>query len=155
MVQALAQCASAACTRFPHETYYTFLEAVSAKVSTLLPYSIVCPMLRIRMVSGEEVASMAVDRLSNVRALKEQLNRFHDLPTRFRQRLLLDGNPVDDSAQLVSPMSCKLVLPSYCMPPRCMRKSWLLPPQMALQQRRCLCKLSCLTGNPKSYIAEL
>ena len=70
-------------------------------------------MLRIRMLSGEEVASVPVDQLSNARALKQQLNRMHDLPTRFRQRLFLDGNPLDDSAQLASPIELQLVLLSY------------------------------------------
>ena len=72
-------------------------------------------MLRIRMLSGEEVASVPVDQLSNARALKQQLNRMHALPTRFRQRLFLDGNPLDDSALLASPMELELLLLSYSM----------------------------------------
>ena len=56
---------------------------------------------------------MPVEQLSHARALKQQLNRLHGLPTRFRQRLLLEGNPLDDSAQLVSPMELELVLLPY------------------------------------------
>ena len=61
---------------------------------------------------------MPVEQLSNARALKQELSRLHGLPTRFRQRLLLDGNPLDDSAQLVSPAELELVLLSYSMASR-------------------------------------
>ena len=70
-------------------------------------------MLCVRMLSGEQVASMPVEELSDVRALKQQLNDFHGLPTRFRQRLMLCGNPLDDSARLDSPMELQLILLSY------------------------------------------
>ena len=61
-----------------------------------------CGMLRIRMMSGEEVASMPAVELSDVRTLKQQLNWLHGLPSRFRQRLFLCGTPLDDSANLDS-----------------------------------------------------
>ncbi|CAE7882527.1 unnamed protein product [Symbiodinium microadriaticum] len=67
-------------------------------------------MLRIRMMSGEEVASMPVVDLSDVKTLKQQLNWLHGLPSRFRQRLFLCGNPLDDSASLDSPVELELVL---------------------------------------------
>ena len=56
---------------------------------------------------------MPVEELSDVKALKQQLNRAHGLPTRFRQRLFLCGSPLDDSAPLNSPMELELVLLSY------------------------------------------
>eukprot|EP00439_Symbiodinium_sp_Y106_P022261 s449_g2.t1 len=71
------------------------------------------PMLRIRMLSGEEVASMPVGSLSNIKALKQHLTRFHGLPTRFRQKLLFRGTPLDDSTPLDSPLELDLVLLSY------------------------------------------
>ena len=70
-------------------------------------------MLRIRMLSGEEVASMPVGSLSNIKALKQHLTRFHGLPTRFRQKLLFRGTPLDDSTPLDSPLELDLVLLSY------------------------------------------
>ena len=70
-------------------------------------------MLRIRMLSGEEVAGMPVEELNDVKELKQQLNRLHGLPTRFRQRLFVCGSPLDDSAPLDSPMDLELVLLSY------------------------------------------
>ena len=72
-------------------------------------------MLSVRKLSGEEVASMPVEQLSSVRALKQELNRSHGVPPRFQQRLLLDGNRLDDCAQLASPMELELVLLPYSM----------------------------------------
>ena len=46
-------------------------------------------MLHIRMLSGEELASLPVEEVSDVRELKRLLNRRHGQPPRFRQRLLL------------------------------------------------------------------
>ena len=70
-------------------------------------------MLRIRMLSGEEVESIPVGELSDVKELKLHLHRLHGLPTRFRQRLLRGGNPMDDSVMLDSPMDLDLVLLTY------------------------------------------
>ena len=70
-------------------------------------------MLRIRMLSGEEVESIAVGELSDVKELKLHLHQLHGLPTRFRQRLLRGGNPMDDSVALDSPMDLDLVLLTY------------------------------------------
>ena len=75
-------------------------------------------MLRVRMISGEEVAHMPVEELSDARALKRQLNRSHGLPVRFRQRLFLGGNLLDDTVQLDSSMELELVLLPYSMTSR-------------------------------------
>ena len=52
-------------------------------------------------------------QVSNVRALKQQLNRVHGMPSRFRQRLLFGGAALDDCAHLDSPMDLELVLLAY------------------------------------------
>ena len=70
-------------------------------------------MLRIRMLSGAEVASIPVEDLSDVRALKQTLHMFHSLPPRFRQRLVLRGDPLDDTTRLDSPLDLELVLMEY------------------------------------------
>ena len=67
------------------------------------------------MLSGEQVASIPVEELSDVQALKQQLHRLHGLPTRFRQRLFFCGNLLDESAHLDSPMELDVVLLSYCV----------------------------------------
>ena len=92
---------------------YFLAAAVRCPKVSALCHSVVRPMLRIRMLSGEPVASMPVEELSDVKALKQQLNHAHGLPTRFRQRLFLCGSPLDDSAPLNSPMELELVLLSY------------------------------------------
>ena len=65
------------------------------------------------MLSGEEVASIPLEELSDVKALKQQLHRMHGLPSRFRQRLFCAGDAVDDSIILDSPMELELVLLAY------------------------------------------
>ena len=70
-------------------------------------------MLRVRMMSGEEVASMPVVEPRDVKALKHQLNQLHGLPARFRQRLFHCGNPLDDSVNLDSPVELELVLLTF------------------------------------------
>ncbi|CAE7942505.1 unnamed protein product [Symbiodinium sp. KB8] len=67
-------------------------------------------MLRIRMLSGEDVASIPVGEVIDVRAMKQRLNALHGLPNRFRQRLICQGSPLDDSATLSSPADLELVL---------------------------------------------
>ena len=67
-------------------------------------------MLRIRMLSGSEVANVPVEERSNVRSLKQQLTHQHGLPPRFRQRLLRHGENLDDTAELDSPVNLDLVL---------------------------------------------
>ena len=70
-------------------------------------------MLRVRMLTGEVVASIPVMELSDVMALKKQLHCQHSLPTRFRQRLFHEGTPLQDSATLDSPLDLDLVLLPY------------------------------------------
>ena len=76
-------------------------------------------MLDIRVLSvlsGEVVASVQVEELTNVRELKRQLHRLRGFPTRFRQRLLLGGNPMDDSVKLDKSMDLELLLLNYAAP---------------------------------------
>ena len=70
-------------------------------------------MLRVRMLSGEEVDRLPVGELSDVKELKLRLHQLHGLPTRFRLRLLRDGKCMDDSVMLDSPMDLDLVLLAY------------------------------------------
>ena len=67
-------------------------------------------MLHIRALSGAEMASVPVAELTDVLDLKRYLHRRRGFPTRFRQRLLLCGKPMDDSAKLDSSMNLELVL---------------------------------------------
>ena len=48
-------------------------------------------MLHVRMLSGHEVASIPVEKVSSVRGVKQRLHQLHGLPPRFRQRLLRDS----------------------------------------------------------------
>lgn len=74
-------------------------------------------MLHIRMISGQEVASIPVAGLvasdCTVKALKQRLHVVHGLPSRFRQRLLFRGKPLDDSAKVDTPMDVEVVLLPY------------------------------------------
>ena len=45
-------------------------------------------MLRITQLSGEELTSLPLAELSDVKALKQRLHQQHGMPPRFRQRLL-------------------------------------------------------------------
>ena len=71
-------------------------------------------MLRITLLSGEEVASLPLAELSDVKALKERLHQQHGLPPRFRQRLLHDGNPLDDAIKLESAMDLQVLIVAFC-----------------------------------------
>ena len=71
-------------------------------------------MLRIRKVSGEELTTALEENLvSNVSALKQHLNQLHGLPPRFRQRLLLDGQCLEDTATLQPGMELELVVLAF------------------------------------------
>ncbi|CAE7033669.1 KIDINS220 [Symbiodinium sp. CCMP2592] len=60
-------------------------------------------MLRMRMLSGEEVASVpAGEEVANVRALKLVLNKQHGFAPRFRQRLFLRGDLLEDAFELAT-----------------------------------------------------
>ncbi|CAE7522430.1 ANKRD50 [Symbiodinium sp. CCMP2456] len=61
-------------------------------------------MLRVMALSGEEVATIPLIELSDVKFLKQRLNLQHGLQPRFRQRLLYKGNTLDDAVRLDSIM---------------------------------------------------
>ena len=67
-------------------------------------------MLRVTKLSGEEVASIAVGEVRDVKSLKRRLSQLPGVPPRFRQRLLLNGRQLEDAAELDSPMDLQLVL---------------------------------------------
>ena len=62
------------------------------------------------MLSGEELGSVPLEDLTDVKSLKQQLSQLHGVPPRFRQRLLLHGKCLDDSFPLDSPLDLELVL---------------------------------------------
>ena len=71
-------------------------------------------MLRISRISGEELTiALEEDLVPDVRALKQHLHRQQDLPPRFRQRLLLDGQCLEDTAALQPTMELELVVLSF------------------------------------------
>ena len=70
-------------------------------------------MLRVRMVSGQQLTSLSVEEVGNVRELKRRLHRLHGFPPRFQQRLILDGASLDDADELASPMDLDLVVLSF------------------------------------------
>eukprot|EP00439_Symbiodinium_sp_Y106_P014566 s7629_g2.t1 len=59
-------------------------------------------MLRVRMISGEEVASIPLEEFReepcDVKSLKRRLSQLNELPPRFRQRLLLQGEPLEETS---------------------------------------------------------
>ncbi|CAE7901887.1 ANKRD50 [Symbiodinium microadriaticum] len=67
-------------------------------------------MLRVTLLSGEELTSLPLAQLSDVKGLKQRLHQQHGLPPRFRQRLLHDGNPLDDAVQLDTAMDLQAVI---------------------------------------------
>ena len=67
-------------------------------------------MLRLRMLSGEAVTSIPVEEIHDVRALKQRLAQRHGLPPRFRQRVLFQGEILEDTVTLDSPMNLDLVV---------------------------------------------
>ena len=67
-------------------------------------------MLRITLLSGEEVASLPLKELSDVKALKQRLHEQHRLPPRFRQRLLHEGKTLDDAVALDSAMDLQMLI---------------------------------------------
>ena len=66
-------------------------------------------MLRVGKLSGEEVASIPIVQLSDVKTLKQRLHQQHGLPPRFRQRLLHEGNTLNDAVKLDSVMGLQVV----------------------------------------------
>ena len=71
-------------------------------------------MLRIRRVSGDELTiALDEDSVPDVRALKQHLNQLYGLPPRFRQRLLLHGECLEDTDTLHSAMELELVVLAF------------------------------------------
>ena len=71
-------------------------------------------LLRISRISGEELTvPLEEDSVPDVRSLKRHLNQQQDLPPRFRQRLLLDGQCLEDTATPHSAMKLELVLLAF------------------------------------------
>ncbi|CAE7946391.1 Kidins220 [Symbiodinium sp. KB8] len=70
-------------------------------------------MLRIALLSGEDVTSIPVAELSDVRALKQRLHQEHGLPPRFRQRLLHEGMNLGDAFRLDLPMDLEIVILAF------------------------------------------
>ena len=66
-------------------------------------------MLHVWLPSGEELASVPAENLTDVKSLKQHLHSLCGLP-RFRQRLLCERDPVDDHASLHVPMDVQLIL---------------------------------------------
>eukprot|EP00439_Symbiodinium_sp_Y106_P056540 s2313_g7.t3 len=70
-------------------------------------------MLRVTRMSGEELTRVPLTELSDVKSLKQRLKEQHGLPPWFRQRLLHDGNPLDDSVKLDSAMDLQVVVVGF------------------------------------------
>ena len=70
-------------------------------------------MLRITLLSGEELTSLPLTELSDVKSLKQRLHQQHGLPPRFRQRLLHEGNALDDAVKLDSAMDLQVLIVSF------------------------------------------
>ena len=66
-------------------------------------------MLHVWKVSGEKLTAIPVEELTDVRALKHKLE-WPCGATRFRQRILCNGENLDEAAALHMPMDVQLVL---------------------------------------------
>ena len=74
-----------------------------------LPGDTVCQMLHVWSTAGQEVASIPVAELIDVRNLKLYLQGVCGV-TRFRQKLLAKHGPLDDALKLESPADLQSVL---------------------------------------------
>ncbi|CAE7273585.1 Ankyrin repeat domain-containing protein 29 [Symbiodinium microadriaticum] len=70
-------------------------------------------MLRIANLAGEELARIPLDELTDVKSLKQLLQRTHGFPPRFRQQLLLNEKILDDAFKLETPVELQLVLLTF------------------------------------------
>ena len=71
-------------------------------------------MFRISRISGEELAiALEEELVPDVRALKQHLHQLQDLPPRFRQRLLLHGQCLEDTATLHPAMELELIVLAF------------------------------------------
>ena len=65
-------------------------------------------------VSGEELTiALEEDSVPDVRVLQRRLHQGHGLPPRFRQRLLLGGQCLEDTATLHPGMELELVVLAF------------------------------------------
>ena len=71
-----------------------------------------CKMLQIRMIFGGEM-SIPPEEIQNVRGLKRHLSQLRGFPLRFRQRLLLNGETLEDNGKPNSPRDLDLVLVQF------------------------------------------
>ena len=75
-------------------------------------------MLRIRKISGEELTiALEEDLVPDVRALKQHLSQRLGFPPRFRQRLLLHGQCLEDTQTLHSLTELELVVSAFIPDP--------------------------------------
>ena len=74
-------------------------------------------MICIRLLSGDELVKVPLQSASgevkDVKGLQQCLHQLHGMPPRFRQRMLLHGQILDDATKLDSPMELELVLLPY------------------------------------------
>ena len=71
-------------------------------------------MLRISRISGNDLTTaLEGDLILDVRAVKQHLNQLHGSPPRFRQRLLLHGQCLDDTATVHPGMELELVMLAF------------------------------------------
>ena len=70
-------------------------------------------MLRVASLAGEELAIIPLDELTDVKSLKQLLQRTHGFPPRFRQQLLLNQKLLDDAFKLDTAMDLQLVLLTF------------------------------------------
>ncbi|CAE6940098.1 Kidins220, partial [Symbiodinium sp. CCMP2456] len=70
-------------------------------------------MLQVSMLSGETVTSIPVGKIDDVKGLKQHLTQLHGFPPRFRQRVFLHGELLEEAVKLDSPMTLDLVLLAF------------------------------------------
>ena len=69
-------------------------------------------LIRVRQLSGKELAAIPVEELTDVQSLKQHLQQTCGLPPRCRQKLLHDGAALEDDMVLDCPKDvCLVVLP--------------------------------------------
>ncbi|CAE7614504.1 unnamed protein product [Symbiodinium sp. CCMP2592] len=74
-------------------------------------------MLRITQLSGEELATIPLAEVDNVRSLKLRLHQQHGLPTRFRQKLVHEGRTLDDDEKLDTAMDLTVLVLAFIEAP--------------------------------------
>ena len=75
-------------------------------------------MLQITMISGEELTiALEENLITDVKALKQDLSQRQCLPPRFRQRLLLHGQCLEDTAIVHPGMELELVILAFVSDP--------------------------------------